>query len=111
MSSVSSIRAADTPAGPGWSGPAEQIAFDQVGCRAALLELGRPCYAIRSGGRVGLTTVGQAANGLPGHHELLATLARCGPRRLAAPSFARRRASAMRITPARWPTGSPRPSW
>lgn len=82
-----SALAADTPGGQAWSGPAEQIAFDEAGCRAALLDLGRTCYAVRSEGRVGLTTAGQAAAGLAGRHELLAALAPLRPEALGSAAF------------------------
>jgi trans-AT polyketide synthase, acyltransferase and oxidoreductase domains len=87
ISAATSALAADTPGGMGWSGPAEQIAFDEQGCRAALLELGRPCYAVRAGGRVGLTTAGQAAGGALAHHQLLATLAPLRPEALGSAEF------------------------
>lgn len=86
-STATSALAADTPGAQAWSGPAAQIAFDEEGCRAALLELERPCYVVRSGGRVGLSTTGQAASGAAGGHELLATLAPLRPASLGSAAF------------------------
>jgi PfaD family protein len=87
ITAATSALAADTPAGWGWSGPANQIAFDEQSCRAALLDLGRPCYAVRAGGRVGLTTAGHVTGGAPAHHELLATLAPLRPEALGSAGF------------------------
>ncbi len=85
MSSTAPVafdRALSTPA---WSGPSEQIAYDLEGARAALLQLDRPCYVVRSDGRVGLTTAGTVVAG--GSHELLASLAPLAPQQLGSAAF------------------------
>lgn len=86
-SAVTSALPAATSGGQWWSGPGEQIAADEEGWRAALLELERPCYVVRSGGRIGLTTAGQAGSDGQGRHELLATLAPLRPEALGGAAF------------------------
>lgn len=79
--------AAGTHGGFSWSGPAGQLAFDEAACRAALLDLGRPCHAVGIGGRVGLTTAGHPAPAMVGGHELLATAAPLRPESLGSAAF------------------------
>jgi PfaD family protein len=61
---------------------ASQMAFDEPGYRAALLQLDRPCYVARAGGRVGMATAGP-----PWDCELLATLAPLRPEALGSAEF------------------------
>ena len=41
-----------------WECPPKSIAFDEAGIQARLLALGRPCFAVREGGRIGLSNEG-----------------------------------------------------
>jgi len=42
-----------------WEGPDTSLTFDADGISAALLDLERPCYAVRKEGRIGLTNEGR----------------------------------------------------
>jgi trans-AT polyketide synthase, acyltransferase and oxidoreductase domains len=84
---MTSAAMADLAAAPTWSGPAEQIAFDEAGWRAALLEFERPCYVVRAGEYVGITSAGHAGYGTPGDYELLASLPPLRPEALGSAAF------------------------
>ena len=45
--------------GLAWSGPTASLVFDEAGQAARLLDLARPCYAVRVDGQLGLTSVGE----------------------------------------------------
>jgi len=50
-----------------WECPPESVAFDEAGIQARLLALGQPCFAVREGGRIGLSNEGhRVASGQPG---------------------------------------------
>lgn len=71
-----------------WQGPPEALAFDEAGMRAALLTLDRPCYLVRSGGRLALAVDGGPAMAAAGDGpELLATLAPMPPGQLGSAAF------------------------
>lgn len=72
-----------------WSGSVDQVAFDEAGCRAALLDLDRTCYAVQIGSQVGLTTAGYANGGEPGSYPLLASVAPLRPEQLGSAAFRR----------------------
>ncbi|MFV9504053.1 MAG: PfaD family polyunsaturated fatty acid/polyketide biosynthesis protein [Oscillochloridaceae bacterium umkhey_bin13] len=74
---------------PAWSGPVDQVAFDEAGCRAALRDLGRTCYAVQVGGQVGLTTAGHANGNGPGSYPILASVAPLRPEQLGSAAFRR----------------------
>jgi PfaD family protein len=73
--------------GQSWAGPAESVAFDPAGLRAGLADLGRPCFIVRLGGRVGLTAAGAPAYGAAGGAELLGALPPMPPELLGDPAF------------------------
>ena len=77
LNGVGSALSASAAAMPGqsWDGQPSSIAFDAAGCRAALLDLARPCFIVRAEGLVGLATSGQPAYGpAAGRVELLGML-------------------------------------
>jgi len=57
-----------------WEGPASSLMFDGDGISAALLNLDRPCYAVRKEGRVGLTNEGKPLGLNSGSEGALALL-------------------------------------
>jgi PfaD family protein len=72
----------------GWAGALDAVAFDGAGCRAALLNLGRPLFVVRAEGRIGLTTAGRAEyGGMAGGVELLAALPPARPDQFGDPAF------------------------
>jgi trans-AT polyketide synthase/acyltransferase/oxidoreductase domain-containing protein len=85
-----SALSASAPALPGqsWAGPPSALAFDAAGCRAALLDLTRPCFIVRAEGLVGLASSGQPAYGAAaGGVELLGMLPPLPLERLGDPAF------------------------
>ncbi|NNJ11057.1 PfaD family polyunsaturated fatty acid/polyketide biosynthesis protein [Chloroflexales bacterium ZM16-3] len=74
--------------GQGWEGPQSDIAFDAAGIRERLADLARPCFIVRAGGRVGLTSAGQPTYGQPvGGAELLGALPPLPIEQLGDPAF------------------------
>jgi PfaD family protein len=49
----------------GWECPPESVAFDEEGIRARLLDLDKPCLAVREGERVGLSNDGRWEGAVP----------------------------------------------
>ncbi|MBX0328789.1 PfaD family polyunsaturated fatty acid/polyketide biosynthesis protein [Oscillochloris sp. ZM17-4] len=83
--------------GQGWEGPQSDIAFDAAGIRERLADLARPCFIVRAGGRVGLTSAGQPTYGQPvGGAELLGALPPLPIEQLGDPAF--RAAHGLRYT-------------
>ena len=70
-----------------WQGPAESVAFDEAGLRERLLDLGRPCFAVRVGDRIGLSAEGGTGAGAAGGAELLAAAPAAPPESLGDPAF------------------------
>ena len=76
--------------GFGWLVPAQAAAFDEAGIRSVLLALERPCFAVRSGGRVGLSSQAvrdTSSTTEAGHLEALAWAPALPPGRLGDPEF------------------------
>ena len=62
-----------TAQGPvdGWRGDSADVAFDAAGMQAALLELERPCYALRVGGKLALASGGELTSSDGNSDDLL----------------------------------------
>lgn len=62
-------------AGLAWEGAPSEIAFDEAAIRARLLDMNRPLFVLRAGGRIGFSTEGRVVPAqAAGQIELLATL-------------------------------------
>jgi hypothetical protein len=73
-----------------WDGPPESIVYDQEGIAARLRDLSRPCYVIKNGRGLGVTTEGQLHPDEKGEAAGTAILAIASPlpaQRLGDPAF------------------------
>jgi PfaD family protein len=57
-----------------WTGPVSSIVFDEEGIRACLLQLERPCFAVRVDNRIGFSNEGELTTDGSSGIELLAAL-------------------------------------
>lgn len=84
-----------TPTGMTWGGG--NVAHDEAGIRARLLDLNAPFYVVRGGdGRAGIAHGGQIYPGAGGDYELLATASPLPPEQLGSADF--RRAHGVRYS-------------
>lgn len=73
-----------------WIGCVESVSFDAAGIKNKLLNLDKPCYIVRTAGRIGVTNEGylwQSDNGKKGHMEMLVALPPLAIQQLGDPSF------------------------
>jgi PfaD family protein len=74
--------------GLAWEGAPSEIAFDEAAIRTRLLEINRPLFVLRAGGRIGFSTAGRVVPAqAPGQIELLATLPPQSLEELGDPAF------------------------
>ena len=67
-----------------WTGDVSRVRFDEPSQGEALLDLGSPCYAVRVGEQIGLTSSGEIS---PNGHPLLASVEPLHPSHLGDGSF------------------------
>jgi trans-AT polyketide synthase, acyltransferase and oxidoreductase domains len=73
-----------------WIGCVESVSFDAAGIKTKLLNLDKPCFVVRTAGRIGVTNEGyswQSDNGKKGHMEMLLAVPPLTIQQLGDPSF------------------------